>query len=61
MGFSCQVFRRYCFEGALSAIFLTTAVSSLSAASANALRSPWNGKPVSMTEAALPGDGAYCS
>jgi poly(beta-D-mannuronate) lyase len=52
MGFSCQVFRRYCFNGALSAIFLTAVVSSLYAASANALRSPWDGKPIAMTEAA---------
>jgi poly(beta-D-mannuronate) lyase len=52
MRFSCRVIGRYCFKGALSAIFLTTAVSSLSAASANALRSPWDGKPVAMTEAA---------
>ena len=51
MRFSCRV-RRYCFRGAFSAMFFTTAVSGLYAASANALRSPWDGKPVAMTEAA---------
>jgi poly(beta-D-mannuronate) lyase len=52
MRFSCRV-RRYCFRGAFSAMFFTTAVSGLYA-SANALRSPWDGKPVAMTEAAYP-------
>ncbi len=52
MRFSGRVVRRYCFRGAVSAIFFTTAVSGLYAASANSLRSPWDGRPVAMTEAA---------
>jgi poly(beta-D-mannuronate) lyase len=52
MSSSCRIIRRYCFKGGLSAIFLTTAVSSLYAASTSALRSPWDGKPVAATEAA---------
>jgi poly(beta-D-mannuronate) lyase len=52
MRISRQVTRSSCFRGVLSAIFLTTEVSGLYAASANALRSPWDGKPVAATEAA---------
>jgi poly(beta-D-mannuronate) lyase len=52
MRFSSRVTPCNYFKRALLQIFLMTTVSGLYAASANALRSPWDGRQVTMTEAA---------